>query len=163
MYLYCGNLFTKLKTKFMRSRWIICGVLSHPGDSAGKYTKWPTGLWDIINYYFAGSADLWSRRSQNCAPKKLQLYFRNTQPTKRKCFYYNSGYCKFSRKENGRKKFCSKENCKVFNCPDKVCPDTHPKKCKFNVTCQCQSRCFYLHENTYLESVRMNLIIQKKK
>ena len=80
-----------------------------------------------------------------------------SEETRRKCRYYNSGYCKFSRKENGCKNVHPKENCKVFNCPGKACPDRHPKKCKFNVTCRFQSRCSYLHESADLENVRAEL------
>ena len=41
---------------------------------------------------------------------------------KSKCSYYNSVYCKFSRKESGCRFVDPEENCKLSKCKDKLCP-----------------------------------------
>ena len=45
----------------------------------------------------------------------------------RKCRYYNSGYCKFTRKENGCCNLHPTETCKIPKSREKGCPLRHPK------------------------------------
>ena len=68
-----------------------------------------------------------------------------SEEVKRKCYYYNSGYCKFSRREKGCKFFHPEENCKLSKCKDKLCPNRHPKTCKFGEECRYQTKCSYSH------------------
>ena len=69
------------------------------------------------------------------------------EASERKCLYYNSGYCKFSKREYGCKKYHPEQNCKITGCKDKACPFRHPKKCKFAETCRFQIRCAYSHDS----------------
>ena len=64
---------------------------------------------------------------------------------KTKCGHYNSGYCKFMKKENGCKYFHPDKTCERPTCKDKKCSDRHPKPCKFGDTCLFQTRCSYKH------------------
>ena len=63
----------------------------------------------------------------------------------KKCPYYNTGYCKFARKESGCKNYHPKNVCKVTKCRDKTCPDRHPKVCRFKEECRFQLCCSYNH------------------
>ena len=83
--------------------------------------------------------------------------------SERKCLYFNSGYCKFSKREYGCKRYHPEQNCQITGCKDKVCPYQHPKKCKFAETCRFQSRCAYSHDNNIKErSVNEELDIAVK-
>ena len=62
-----------------------------------------------------------------------------------KCKYYNSGYCKFSRKESGCKKYHPTYICKITKCKDKTCRNRHPKVCRFKEECRFQLHCSYTH------------------
>lgn len=70
------------------------------------------------------------------------------EPVRMKCKYYNSGYCKFSRSQQGCKQFHPKETCQQYNCKDKCCPLRHPKKCRYKENCRYQTRCSYSHKQT---------------
>ena len=61
-----------------------------------------------------------------------------------KCKYFNSGYCRYTKKEMGCKNFHPTDVCKVEGCREKECPDRHPKKCKFEDECR-YSSCLYNH------------------
>ena len=71
----------------------------------------------------------------------------------KKCAYYNSGYCKFSRKQNGCRHFHPETNCVDKNCRDRSCPRRHPKNFKFGQTCSYQSRCSYKHTTSDHDNV----------
>lgn len=62
-----------------------------------------------------------------------------------KCSHYNSGYCKFAKKERGCRLFHLEATCELPNCRNKKCPDRHPRSCKFGDTCIFQIRCSYKH------------------
>jgi vacuolar-type H+-ATPase subunit I/STV1 len=68
-----------------------------------------------------------------------------TDTTQRKCSYYNSGYCKFTRKENGCRYLHPTECCINAKCKDKLCPLNHPKKCRHGDHCRYQTKCMYKH------------------
>lgn len=72
-----------------------------------------------------------------------------SEEVKRKCSYYNSGYCKFSRQAKGCRFIHPEENCKLTKCRDKLCPKRHPKACKFRDECRYQTRCCYRHNERY--------------
>ena len=63
----------------------------------------------------------------------------------KKCAYYNSGFCKFARKETGSKNYHPKETCKVTKYRDKKCQERHPKECRFQEECRFQLGCSYKH------------------
>ena len=62
-----------------------------------------------------------------------------------KCTHYNSGFCKFKKKETGCKFFHPEKTCERPTCKDKNCSYRHPKPCKFGDTCLFQNRCSYKH------------------
>ena len=62
-----------------------------------------------------------------------------------KCSYFNSGYCKFIKKENGCRYSHPTECCKVSKCKDKGCQLRHPKKCRHGEKGRYQTRCLYKH------------------
>ena len=72
-----------------------------------------------------------------------------SEEVKRKCSYYNSGYCKFSRREKGCKFSHPEDNCKLSKCKDKLCPSRHPKTCKFGEECRYQTKCSYSHVRVF--------------
>ena len=67
--------------------------------------------------------------------------FRNK---KRKCDYYDRGYCKYGDK-------CDNEHpdkiCLNPNCFDEKCPSRHPNPCKYGPRCHYNRKksCFYSH------------------
>lgn len=63
----------------------------------------------------------------------------------KKCTFYNVGYCKYSRKENGCKLYHPEECCQLLNCIDRYCPRRHPRVCRFGETCLFQNGCAYKH------------------
>ena len=69
-----------------------------------------------------------------------------SQGSSKKCFYFNSGYCKYSQKENGCKDFHPTESCTQINCNNQGCPLRLPKKCKYLEKSSFQKRCSYKHE-----------------
>lgn len=83
-----------------------------------------------------------------------------SQDSVKKCSYYNSGYCKYSKKENGCKKYHPTESCAQINCKNQGCPLRHPKKCKFLEKCIFQKRCCYKHEK---EPTKEDKIIAEEK
>ena len=68
-----------------------------------------------------------------------------TENNSPKCSYYNSGYCKFAKKENGCKYLHPTECCKDSKCKDKGCQLRHPKKCRHGEKCRYQTLCAYKH------------------
>ena len=67
---------------------------------------------------------------------------------KRKCNFYNVGYCKNA--DKGCKFFHPEESCTTHKCDYKKCPKRHPKDCKFFKTRKCckhGSKCKFKHEN----------------
>ena len=68
-----------------------------------------------------------------------------TEANPAKCSYFNSGYCKFMKKENGCRYSHPTESCKIQRCRDKGCPFRHPKICRHGQQCRYQSRCMYQH------------------
>ena len=64
---------------------------------------------------------------------------------RKKCTFYNVGYCKYSRKENGCKLYHPEKCCQLLNCFDRECPRRHPRTCRFGETCLFQSGCAYKH------------------
>ena len=70
------------------------------------------------------------------------------EPVTMKCKFYNSGYCKFSRTQQGCKQNHPKETCQQLNCKNKSCPLRHPKKCRYKEKCMYQTRCSYSHKQT---------------
>ena len=63
----------------------------------------------------------------------------------KKCWYFSSGYCQYTKKENGCKYFHQIDECKNQGCKHKECPNRHPKKCKFDEECQFRTSCSYNH------------------
>ena len=83
-----------------------------------------------------------------------------TEDIQIKCSYFNSGYCKFTRKENGCNFYHPTEPCKLLKCKDKECQYRHQKKCKHGEIWRFQKRCEYLHlveelgnENTSIQEI----------
>ena len=68
-----------------------------------------------------------------------------TEANSKKCTYFNSGYCKFTRKENGCRYAHPTESCTIIKCNDKRCPFRHPKKCRHGDQCIYQTNCMYKH------------------
>jgi hypothetical protein len=73
---------------------------------------------------------------------------RTVKPTKKKCRYYNRGFCK--RKSDCRfvhPKHVCKEHIRNNKCENKECPDRHPQECKWlTSTFGCKREgCEYLH------------------
>ena len=68
-----------------------------------------------------------------------------TENNSQKCSYYNSGYCKFGKKENGCRYLHPTECCKDSKCKDKGCQLRHPKKCRHGEKCRYQTLCAYKH------------------
>ena len=68
-----------------------------------------------------------------------------TEANPAKCSYFNSGYCKFMKKENACIYADPTESCKTQICRDKGCPFRHPKTCRHKQQCRYQSRCMYQH------------------
>lgn len=68
-----------------------------------------------------------------------------TEANPPKCSYFNKGYCKFIKKENGCRYAHPTECCKVSKCRDKGCPLRHPKKCRHGEKCRYQTKCLYKH------------------
>ena len=63
-----------------------------------------------------------------------------------KCTYFNSGYCWFTRRENGCRYAHPTECCKTTKCNDKRCPFRHPKKCRHGDQCRHgETNCMYKH------------------
>ena len=62
-----------------------------------------------------------------------------------KCAYFNSGYCKFTRKENGCGNLHPAESCQVLKCRDKGCPLRQSKACKHGEQCRYKTMCMYNH------------------
>ena len=69
------------------------------------------------------------------------------EASSRKCIYFNSGYCKFTRQENGCRYLHPAETCKVIKCRDKECPFRHPKNCRHGERCRYQTKCMYHHRS----------------
>ena len=65
---------------------------------------------------------------QNCAPQQkllTQIYqVKMSQREVKKCSYLNSGYCLYTKKENGRKNFHLINECKNQGCKQKECPNS---------------------------------------
>ena len=65
----------------------------------------------------------------------------------KKCVYFNSGYCRYTKKEMGCNNLHPKDVCELQGCREKSCLNSHPKKCKFGDECWFQSSCSYSHGN----------------
>ena len=76
-----------------------------------------------------------------------------TEDRKMKCSYFNSGYCKYTRKENGCNFYHPTEHCKLLKCKDKECQYRHQKKCKHGEKCRFQTRCEYFHMDEELGNI----------
>ena len=63
----------------------------------------------------------------------------------KKCSYFNSGYCRYTKKEMGCRNYHPSDVCQLPVCREETCPNRHPKKCKFEDKCMFQSRCSYKH------------------
>ena len=68
-----------------------------------------------------------------------------TEANPAKCSYFNSGYCKFMKKENGCRYGHPTESCKTPRCRDKGCPFKNPKTCRHGQQNRYQSRCMKQH------------------
>ena len=68
----------------------------------------------------------------------------------KKCVYFNSGYCRYTKKQNGCKNLHPKENCETRDCNEKGCPKRHPKRCRYLEECRFQSHCSYTHQKRAL-------------
>ena len=79
-----------------------------------------------------------------------------SQEDKIKCSHYNSGHCKFAKKENGCKLYHPETICEILNCKNKKCSSRHPRPCKYGDSCVFQIRCSYKHkvESTSIVSTR---------
>ena len=76
-----------------------------------------------------------------------------------KCLFYDTGYCKLSKTINGCKKVYPKDICTINGCKLNVCPNRHPRMCKFGGTCTYRTKCSYSHENRIvLESKNNDLL-----
>ena len=53
----------------------------------------------------------------------------------KKCVYFNSGHCRYTKKEMGCNNLHPKEVCELQGCREKSCLNSHPKKCKFGDEC----------------------------
>ena len=86
---------------------------------------------------------------QNCATQQkllTQIYkVKVSQREVKRCSYFNSGYCRYTKKENGCTNFHPIVECKIQGCKQKKCPGRHPKKCKFNDECRFRTSCSYSH------------------
>lgn len=78
---------------------------------------------------------------------------------KEKCFYFNSGYCKYKSK---CKYLHPKEECSQ-NCKLKNCIKRHIKQCKFGINCKRIEKCAYKHTVDEGESSQNNRIISLEK
>ena len=76
-----------------------------------------------------------------------------SEVTLKNCSHYNSGFCRYIKKENGCKHFHPKEICETTVCKDKDCPKRHPKRCRYLEECRFQSQCSYSHKK---EGVTIN-------
>ena len=95
------------------------------------------------------SVDHHSERSSQTVlcSRKLQIQkdpIKMSDGVVKKCKYFNSGYCRYTKKAIGCKNFHPTDVCKVEGCREKECPDRHPKKCKFEDECR-YSSCLYNH------------------
>ena len=70
-----------------------------------------------------------------------------TEAYSRKCSYYNSGYCKFTRKENGCHYLHPTKTCKIPKCRDKGCPLRDSKRCRHGEECRYQTKCMFNHDH----------------
>ena len=76
------------------------------------------------------------------------------EESRKKCKYFNSCYCYFSKRKYGCKYFHPTLVCQATNCQDNSCNQRHPKKCKAQDKCMFQPRCLYSHtvtKNTHQE------------
>ena len=71
-----------------------------------------------------------------------------TQTNPTKCSHFNSGNCKFIKKENGCRYTHPTDCCKIPKCKVKCCPFRHLKKCRHGEECRYQTKCMYKHEET---------------
>ena len=60
-----------------------------------------------------------------------------------KCLFYDTGYCKFYKTKNGCKKVHPRDICKIKACQRNVCPNRHPRLCKFGEKCTYRRKCSY--------------------
>ena len=63
----------------------------------------------------------------------------------KKCWHYNTGYCKYAWRENGWKYIHPLETCQTEVCREKACEKRHPKKCKLQEKCSYLTKCLYSH------------------
>ena len=83
----------------------------------------------------------------------LQTNLKMTEASSKKCTYFNSGYCKFTNKDNDCKYFHPATSCQITDCKNKECLFRHPKKCRHGAQCRYRTKCMYRHnlENTLSE------------
>ena len=84
---------------------------------------------------------LYSRKNIITVSENLKM----SQEEKIKCSHYNSGYCKFAKKESGCKLYHPETTCEIPNCNNKKCPSRHQRPCRHGATCVFQIRCSYKH------------------
>ena len=82
-----------------------------------------------------------------------------SEGTMKKFSHYNSGFCRYIKKEYGCKHFHHKENCEITVCKDKECPKRHPNICRYLDQCRFQSQCSYSHKIN--EKTKLLEIIKK--
>ena len=85
----------------------------------------------------------------------------------RKCTYFNSGYCKFTRKENGCRNLHPAESCQIPKCRDKGCPLRHPKTCRYGTKCKRIDVCQFKHNVKEIhidaDHIKKDIIEEKEK
>ena len=70
----------------------------------------------------------------------------------KKCSYYNSGFCKYTK--TGCRSIHPSKTCNMKNCSSKACPDRHPKFCKYGSECTYKTtgNCCYSHDKQPFDS-----------
>lgn len=74
-----------------------------------------------------------------------------TEVLTKKCSYFNSGYCRYARREKGCKYYHPTDICESKKCDMKKCDKRHPKNCRHGDKCRFQTRCLYNHTMTNKE------------
>ena len=74
-----------------------------------------------------------------------------TEVLTKKYTYFNSGYCRYVRREKGCKFYHPTDICESKKCDIKKCDKRHPKNCRHGDTCRFQTRCLYNHKMTNKE------------
>ena len=67
---------------------------------------------------------------------KFQNIKKVSEVMKKKCSYFNSGFCKLAVKKTGCKSKHLKKDCTVPNGQNKACTERHPNQCQFGEKCR---------------------------